>query len=168
MANHYTNVSVSGYNSGAPPDDGSTGSDNTLTWAKHKTKLGDPLKTAIEQMDTNIDSAFENVPKMATGSYTGDGGVTKAITGVGFRPRRVEIAQKRTSGGGTVAHVYTTDAIVDDNASGAAILIDLSGTSTMETARIKSLDADGFTVGSAGADAHPNTNGVGYNWTAWG
>lgn len=168
MTTHYTSVTISGYNSGAPPDDGSTGSDNTLTWAKHKTKLGDPLKTGIEQVNTNLISAFNNVPKMATGSYTGDGGVTKAITGVGFQPRRVEIVQKRTSGSGTVAHVYTTDAIIDDNVSGAAILIDLNGTSTMETARIKTLDSDGFTVGDAGADAHPNSSGIDYNWTAWG
>lgn len=58
MANPYTSVSVSGYNSGAPPDDGTTGSDNTLTWAKHKTKIGDPLKTAIEAVNTNALAAF--------------------------------------------------------------------------------------------------------------
>ena len=61
MTTPYTSVSVSGYNSAAPPDDGSTGSNNTVEWAKHKTKLGDPLKTAIEQVNTNLVTAFGKI-----------------------------------------------------------------------------------------------------------
>ena len=56
MANPYTEVTIS------PSDDGSTGSTNQLTWAKHKTKLGDPLKTGVESTQTNITSAFAKVP----------------------------------------------------------------------------------------------------------
>ena len=58
MTNPYTPVTVTGYNSSPPPDNGSTGTDNQLTWAKHKTKLGDPLKTALESVNTNVTSAF--------------------------------------------------------------------------------------------------------------
>lgn len=168
MTTHYTPVAVSGYNSGAPPDDGSTGSDNTLTWAKHKTKLGDPIKTAVEQVNTNLVSAFNNVPKMATGSYTGNGAVSKAITGLGFLPKYVRIWHRRTAGGGTSAVVEAADVTNDDNVAGGAILQQTTGTTTFETARIVSLDADGFTVGDAGADAHPNMSGELYNWVAWG
>jgi len=54
----YTPVSITNYNSSPPPDDGSTGVDNQLSWSKHKTKLGDPLKSAIESINTNVSAAF--------------------------------------------------------------------------------------------------------------
>lgn len=167
MTTHYTSVSVSGYNSGAPPDDGSTGSDNTVTWAKHKTKLGDPLKTAVEQVNTNLVSAFNDVPKMATGSYTGDGATSKAITGLGFQPRYVKIVQRRTSAASTVLMFETWDTINDDNVNGGAIYF-AAGAITFETDAIISLNADGFTVDDAGSDSAPNANGALYNWVAFG
>lgn len=61
MSSPYTPVSVSGYNSSPPSDDGSEVASNQLTWAKHKTKLGDPLKIAIEAIDTNTAAAFNSV-----------------------------------------------------------------------------------------------------------
>lgn len=168
MTTHYTSVTVSGYNSGAPPDDGSTGSDNTLTWAKHKTKLGDPLKTAIEQVNTNLVSALNNVPKMATGSYTGNGGTGFAITGLGFQPRYVKIAFRRTAGGGTVIIHEAWDTVLDDNVSGGAIQYATSGAITFETDAIIAFSSDGFTVDDAGVDNSPNANGQVYNYIALG
>ena len=58
MAISYTQVTVSGYNSSAPPDDGSTGASNQVTWASIKTKLSDPLKTALESIDDNVATAI--------------------------------------------------------------------------------------------------------------
>ena len=40
------------------PDDGSKASDNVVEWAKHKEKLGDPIKTLAEGIDSNVTSAF--------------------------------------------------------------------------------------------------------------
>ena len=54
----YTNVTITGYNTSPPPDDGSQTSANRVTWSTIKTKLPDPLKTAIEAIDTNVDAAF--------------------------------------------------------------------------------------------------------------
>jgi len=54
----YTPVTITGYNTSPPPDDGSTGTDNQLAWSKHKDKLGDPLKTAVEAINTNVSAAF--------------------------------------------------------------------------------------------------------------
>lgn len=56
--NPYTSVSISGYNSSPPPDDGSQSSDNQLAWSKHKSKLGDPIKTLSESINSNVNSAF--------------------------------------------------------------------------------------------------------------
>lgn len=53
----YTQVTVSGYNSSPPSDDGTQNASNQVLWATIKTKLGDPLKTAIDTMDDNIATA---------------------------------------------------------------------------------------------------------------
>ena len=56
--NPYTAVSISGYNASPPPDDGTRDSTNQLTWAFHTAKIGDPLKTGVEGVDTNVSAAF--------------------------------------------------------------------------------------------------------------
>ena len=57
----YTPPTLSGYNSSPPPDDGTTVTANQVTWAKHKDKLGDPLKTFTESMNTNLTSTFNGL-----------------------------------------------------------------------------------------------------------
>ena len=54
MANLYTSQTISGYNDNPPPDDGSKTADNEITWAKHKEKLGDPLRTLAEAINTEL------------------------------------------------------------------------------------------------------------------
>lgn len=56
--NPYTQVSVTGYNSNPPSDDGAQNAANQITWSKHKTKIGDPLKAALEDINTNVYAAF--------------------------------------------------------------------------------------------------------------
>ena len=56
--NPYTSVSISGYNDNPPADDASEVADNQVEWAKHKTKLGDPVKNLSESINTNALSAF--------------------------------------------------------------------------------------------------------------
>lgn len=68
MALPYTSVSVSGYNSNPPADDGSQVEANRVKWATIKTKLPDPLKTAIESINSGLLTAFAKV--------VGGGGVT--------------------------------------------------------------------------------------------
>lgn len=50
----YTKPTLSGYNDNAPPDDGSNLSNNEVTWSKHKTKLGDPLKTYTDALNNAV------------------------------------------------------------------------------------------------------------------
>ena len=61
MTTLYNSQSISGYNSNPPPDDGSTGSDNEISWSKHKDKLGDPVKTLSEAINTELGNAFGRV-----------------------------------------------------------------------------------------------------------
>jgi hypothetical protein len=55
--NPYTSVSITGYNSSPPPDDGSQTSANKVSWAKHKEKHSDPIKTLAESINTNAIAA---------------------------------------------------------------------------------------------------------------
>jgi hypothetical protein len=61
MANPYTQVDIQNYNLNPPPDDATQVSANLITWDKHKTKLSDPIKTAVESIDDNVSSAFGKV-----------------------------------------------------------------------------------------------------------
>jgi hypothetical protein len=53
----YTEVTIAGFDASPPPDDGSTGPTNQVKWATIKSKLFDPLKTALETIDDRVDSA---------------------------------------------------------------------------------------------------------------
>ena len=72
----YTPVSISGYNSNPPEDDGTQVASNEVAWSKHKTKLGDPLKTLSETIDTNVTTAFGKVAVNGTTALT----VTTTLT----------------------------------------------------------------------------------------
>lgn len=68
MGAPYTSVTVVNYNANPPPDDGTQTEANRVKWATGKTKLTDPLKTALETINSNITAAF--------GKVLGGGGVT--------------------------------------------------------------------------------------------
>lgn len=57
----YTSQSISGYNASPPPDDGTQTSANKVTWAKHKDKIGDPIKTLAEGINTQAVSAINTL-----------------------------------------------------------------------------------------------------------
>jgi len=70
MGTKYSTVSVSGYNASPPPDDGTVSADNQITWAKPKEKLGDPLKTAIEAVDTALVAVLNTASRSVSASTT--------------------------------------------------------------------------------------------------
>ncbi|MFQ5624637.1 MAG: hypothetical protein ACE5FS_14725 [Paracoccaceae bacterium] len=54
MTSPYTSQSISGYNSSPPSDDGSATEANRGKWATIKSKIGDPLKTLAEAIDSAV------------------------------------------------------------------------------------------------------------------
>lgn len=58
MSNPYSSVAVSGFNASPPSDDGTRSSANQLFWSTIKTKLADPLNTALASINTNLLAAF--------------------------------------------------------------------------------------------------------------
>ena len=75
MSSPYTSVAIANFNASPPSDDGSQVESNQAEWAKHVDKLAQPLKTAIEGVNTNVAAAFTSI-------Y----GVTAAETAAGVTP----------------------------------------------------------------------------------
>lgn len=71
MASPYSNVNITGYNSNPPADDGSQTEANRVKWVTIKSKLPDPLKDAIEEINTNVGAAFGKVVGGSGNTSTG-------------------------------------------------------------------------------------------------
>lgn len=57
--NPYSSQTVpASYNSSPPPDDGSLTANNLVTWSKHTGKIGDPLKTFVQNVNSAVLAAF--------------------------------------------------------------------------------------------------------------
>lgn len=95
----------------------------------------------------------DTTPDFKVGSYTGNGLDNRAITGVGFQPAVVQVLEA-SAGVGVPSYAtaqQSADAAQDYDTGGGANLI-------------QSLDADGFTIGSA---ATINTDTAAYHYIAF-
>lgn len=88
MGSKYSSVTITGFNSGPPPDDASTGSDNQIAWAKHIGKIGNPLKAGVEAVNTALVTAFDYSARSVSAADT---------TVAGDHCRTVQISSTVTS-----------------------------------------------------------------------
>jgi len=79
-----------------------------------------------------------------TGTYTGDGGATQAITGVGFTPYHITILPQLDP---QVEGFTPAKSGVDDAGDAAFYILQFQIFGYGNNDHILSLDADGFTVG---------------------
>ena len=112
--------------------------------------------------------------QIATGTYTGNGSTSHAITGIGFAPKYVKIWASIGSSALDADNIQTdaietTDSMVDNNGLGMAWQ-HLSGDNNpvMRVNRIIAIGSDGFTVDDAGDDTHPNKNNQVYEFLCLG
>ena len=126
----------------------------------------DNIRENIEHLGDNLEiggvaakdlTAAISASRMATGTYTGDGNATQAITGVGFQP--------------DVVSLYVQ---LDASAGGDWWKTDQDGTKSRSRSfqwnddMIISLDSDGFTVGDGTGEANElNVNTRVYTYIAW-
>jgi hypothetical protein len=96
-------------------------------------------------------TSFEKI-RVASGTYSGNNTNNRAITGVGFQPDVVIVKANATQ----VAVVRTSTMTGDASKP-------MTGASGLATGRIKSLDADGFTLGT---HATVNASSTTYYWIA--
>ena len=125
MSNPYTSTAISGYNTNPPSNDASEVASNQLDWdVQHKAKLGDPLKTAIESINTNIAAAFGNrfgtTFDLKTENYSivtpGDQGKLFSVTGTST----ITLPAVADAGDGFPVGIFNTGSgvvSVDGNAS---------------------------------------------------
>ena len=105
----YTGVSISGYNATPPSDDGTVSESNKVKWSTEKTKLTDPLKTAIESINTNLVSAFDVSPAALTTNTTLETshyGDPVQVSGAGVT---LTLTDAATLGAGWYCEVINTD-----------------------------------------------------------
>lgn len=101
-------------------------------------------------------------PGFQSGTYTGTGGATLGVTGVGFQPKFVLIyCQIPGTGGYYIAYKCEDD--------GIHAFIEKAGLRAYEADHVISLDADGFTVGdgTAGIGNFMNVLARNYAYQAW-
>lgn len=70
MGAKYTTTPTVGYNASPPSDAGAATEENRITWAKIKTKLPDPIKTALDSIDSKLVTAFDFGPSSKSIGYT--------------------------------------------------------------------------------------------------
>jgi hypothetical protein len=104
MGSKYTTQTVSGYNASPPPDDGSTGTNNKVTWANSKTKLGDPILTLAQAINTALLAALDTTQTAVSANYTtvaADNGKTIEATGA----ITISLGDAVSMGAGYIANV---------------------------------------------------------------
>lgn len=84
MGQKFPGISVSGYLSAPPSDDGSITDANKVKWATHVTKIGNPLYNSINDMNAALVTAFAQEALLKTANYTTtatDNGKLLEVTG---------------------------------------------------------------------------------------
>ena len=70
MGAPYSTTTVSGYSASPPSDDGTQTAANQVTYSTLKTKLGDPLNTAVAAIDTKLVASFDYAVRSVSANYT--------------------------------------------------------------------------------------------------
>lgn len=141
MANPYTTVSVTNYNATPPSDDGTQASQNEITWAKHKTKLGDPIKTAVESINTNVLAAFAKIAFNGISTHSGDYTVLAADQG-----KILSVTGTTTITLIAAATALTPFHVTILNSGTATVTVDGNGTETIDGSLTLSLLEDEYAI----------------------
>ena len=161
---------------GAETDTLTDGSDASSLHNHTVANLNDTGATGTE-LDTLTDGSDRDglhthpvYAKVASGTYTGDGAVSQAITGIGFQVVAVWIWHTQTGDGVTYTtgeFMMTHTALINNNANGYATDMSNAITEGVDNAII-ALGADGFTVDDDGVNEDPNISSIVYEFLAFG
>lgn len=128
MGAPFSKPTISNYNYNAPTDDGAETSANQVTWAKHKTKLADPIKTLAEAIADATETAFGNV--------VGGAGVTTASSDytvlAGDQGKLVKVTASATITTPDATSVGSPFVFAVSNIHTSGITLDGSGSQTID------------------------------------
>lgn len=151
MGAPYTSVSISGYNSNPPPDDGTQTEANRVKYDTTKTKLADPVKTLAETIDTNIGTAF--------GKVVGGAGITS--TAISYQVLSTDQGKLVRATGSSIT-ITTPDATDVDDPFVFALHNESSGTVTLDGSGSQTIDGGASITLAAGEGIAIFTDGS--NW----
>lgn len=149
MASPYSGVTITGYNSNPPADDGSQTEANRVKWSTIKTKITDPVKDRTDSMNTALIAAFGKV----------DAGITS--TGVNYTVLSTDQGKlvRATASGITIT---TPDATSVGSPFVFAVLNDSAGDITLDGSSSQTIDGDAAITIPSGAGCRVRTDGS--NW----
>lgn len=166
---NYSKPTVSGYNASPPPDDDSTGSNNQVSWAKHKNKIGDPLLNYINAINNEVQTTFAEAKADINGILDAapllDMTVLTAGSGVHYwnsktKSARVILVGGGGGSGGTPSIGPGTNAATGGGGAG--------GVSTLFIADVSAVSASpAYTVGAAGTAGAAGGDGGDGGDTTW-
>lgn len=133
MGTKYPSQSISGYNASPPADDGTQVEANKIKWATHKDKLGDPVKTLAEAINTALVTYVDRQPTLKSTAYT---------TTASDHLKIIETTGTTTITLGAVATMGTGYTVTVKNAGVGVVTVDGSGSETIDGDLTKVLNPD--------------------------
>lgn len=175
MGTKYTTTSISGYNSSPPPDDGSATEANKVKWSTIKTKLPDPIKTAVESIDSKLTTWSDYGPTEVAVTTTLDADDNETVV-VATSAVTIVLPDASTVGAGWRAYVKNSSAstIVIDRTTGSDTIDGSAADGSLAAGEGREImanaDADGFITltshGSSSGGAIPSGTRMLFQQTA--
>lgn len=168
MGTKYSTQTIAGYNSGAPSDDAAQTEANKVKWATHKSKLGDPIKTLAEAINTTLVTTLNTSARAASSTQslsatdhwktiectTVTAGITISLADAAtMAAGYIVTVESSINSIGDVSIDLVTDTDSLNDVSNGVLAIGPGAALTF----IVNTDADGYmTVGGMGATGYPS------------
>lgn len=155
MADLYSTVSIAGYNTNPPSDDGSAVEANRVKWSTIKSKLNDPVKTRTDDIDAALIASFAK-------TFGAAGIVSTAISYQVLSTDQGGLVRATTSS----ITITTPDAADVGEPFAFAVLNNSSGNITIDGSGSQTIDGAATVTVPTGAGAILFTDGS--NWYTLG
>lgn len=132
MGTKYETESLTGYNSGAPVDDGTVSEANKVKWSSTKDKLADPIKDQVANIDAKLVAMADVGPDAKIANYTtltGDHEKTLEVTATSVTVTLLAVASAPS--GYTVTVKNNSGSTVDVTATGSETIDGSTATVTL-------------------------------------
>lgn len=113
MGTKYSSNAESGYNATPPADDGTVSEANKVKWSTIKTKLGDPIKSLAETINSELVTHFDHGPTALTTNTTLGASHYEQFIQVSGSGVTLTLSDAATLGAGWNCEIHSTDSSND-------------------------------------------------------